>query len=445
MVSVIYFWGLKWGNETTCQFLDLMFYLGFLAWLGQHFKCNNKQLALVAIISLATVFHWNKIYTGKFSDFYMSTFVGTGSSEFILCLLLVALVELIQYKKNITLGFILIALVFLNCRMNALIIYVLLNAICFWQFKDKKKTLAYLLVTPILASPWYLWNWQIHGNPFFPHAADLFNNIPSNSLLQNDSTEAGMALKNIQGIRDGADLLAYIKQMGWLIVLFPLCLLLKIEKRQRNLLFLVLSTSIVTAILTSQLRFQIFSLTCLAAFLVMSKWRFQKFKYDKFFIISFLVVFALPNLKFLGQQSLQLLADARNGKAYLMETRVRLYPAIEIMNELQANKQEPVLWPFNPHYYAKFPVIRSDDAAYLLSEDVLGKPKAVRDQLYEMGIRWIVKAKPYHNGKEHGMNHMENYVAWITEHDGDCEEITTIEASGVSPETKIYRLKAPQK
>jgi len=434
-VSIIYTWGLMWGNDTSCQFLDLMFFLGFVLWLGQQFDLNSFKLSLMLLMSTA------------FGTLLLWKFAAVAGTDIIVYLFLVVLWEVLSLMKGqkvswgLSIAWLILGIVFINIRWNCITSYAVLFLLFLTNGNSNKKYSLVFILVPLLGSGWYFWNFKVHGNPVYPHASDFFENVPNNIYLKNDFSTEGMKAWGVEGVRNVMDLLQYISRMGFVLLLYPLSLLVKIDKRHRGLFWMAWLIGFSSMVITVQEKFQCFSLMVLACLVITGGVANQRRVVVKCLVVAVFCVSALPFLGARLYAIYELVRDSRHGLEYLLDNRIRLYPAARWLNQ-QKEKDGLVLWPMNPHYYCKLPSLRVDNVAYQLPNVILNDLAKVSDYLInDMKVKWIVNAKPFYESTAHGAIEMKKHVDWIIEHDGRWQLVKEIEATGVSPKIEIYALK----
>jgi hypothetical protein len=438
-VSVIYTWGLMWGNETSCQFLDLMFFLGFVAWFGQRFELNSLKLSLVFLMSTA------------FGILLLWDFTAVAGNDIIVYLFLVVLIEMLPLMRSektswgLILSWLVVGIVFVNIRWNAIPFYAILFPLFFRGAQRKTMFVPTYLLVPLLGCGWYVWNFVVHGNPVYPCAANVFNNVPTNAYMSFDFSSAGMRNIEVEGVRNLSELMAYFNRVGFVLLLFPLSLFVKIERPYRDLFYMAWAAGLLSMLITVQIKFQCFSLLILACLVLVGRARTERREVVKYLFVTMLCVTALPYLGGKIFDAYSLVRDTRHGEEYLLENRIRLYPAARYLNQ-EGEEGELVIWPMNPHYYCRLPSRHADNVAYHLPDEILGQPAKVSDYLIDnMKAKWIVKAKPYYASKTQAARAMIRYVDWICEHDDRWKLVKKIKATGVSPDIEIYALKRDQK
>ncbi|MGE4158458.1 MAG: hypothetical protein AB7F75_05110 [Planctomycetota bacterium] len=430
LVSVVYTWGLMWGNETTCQVLDLAFFMAGLGWLGQRLGMGNGRIFLSLLLaSGALVTATSNGWT--WTEPLLPSFPGRGGNDFLPLLLILGFIEM--FRPLAPLPSILLVGALLVTRWSAIPFLFFFGLWSFISSGEPRRTVVLsLLGGLLLALPWYGACWRAHGNPFYPHDSGLFSNHPSQAILDADFSPSGMSARHVEGVNSPEALRGYAQGMGLSFLLYVLSLMIRIPPPGQALFAAAWFLGLTAMATTSQVRFQFPVLVMLGSLVVSSTPRLNgRWAWNS--LLALLALAALPSLQGRLHTALRLLADARHGRDVLLEERVRLWPAARWLNTQEAGT---VLWPMNPSYHCNLPGLRADNAIYLMGDEDLEGHDSMVAALRRMGVRWIVAAPPYYPPTEQGALAMMHLVARLRDQ-GGVRMVVRLPGSGVSPPTEI--------
>lgn len=437
LVSVVYAWALQWGNDTTCQTLDLLFFLAALGWLGQRIGLHNTRLALAALLAMGALL---KLGEGglTWSEPLLPSYPGRGGNDFLPLILLLGLVEFLARPP--ILGACLLGGALLVTRWSMIPCFVVFMLWAATPPAVRARHLLTLAGALALALPWYHACWQNTGNPFYPHEFASFMNHPSNALMEADFSSEGMRQRGVQGVDSLVSLRGFAQGTGLSFLLYLLALCLRIPSHLKSLVAAAMILGIGSLLTTSQVRFQFPTLIILAALVSGCAPRLG----GRAGWLALLLALAVAGMPALGgrlRAAASLAADSRLGRNHLVEERVRLWPAARWLNALDEGEGPPpaVLWPMNPSYHCLLPSVRVDLAAYLMEPSDLEGPSSMTAALRRMGVRWIVAAPPYYQPTEQGALAMMDVVSRLRAQ-GGVRCIARLPKTGVSPVTEILEL-----
>jgi hypothetical protein len=440
MISVMWHWGLLWGNENTCQTLDLFFFLFLFLWVAKTFKWKQKKLFILFLLMFCPlILPEGTNYILSPSPFLR--LVGVAGNDFIVFFLAIFLIEFSRYMPQLKFPWMTLSIVFLNTRWNALVLFLFLAIYFLWQQSFRKKAFLFLVATVVLASPWYLWTFQVHGNPFYPHNPGIFGGQPMNRPLWNffQALTKDDAL-GVRGVHSLRSFWNYFVNIGPLGLLSFLAIFIK-STRNGIFLFFAFFGAGSALLMTSQSRFYFLPSFIFAVFLLNSPLP-SFFEYLKKITVACLVVLSFVSLKKQILEAFYFFRDVRHGRDYLMENRVRLYPAARWLAK-NSPQTDRVLWPMNPYYYCPNPVMRYDNAAYLLPDAILKDSYKSFRFLENLGLRWIVVARNFYDtSKEPGPQLIEEHLKQILYNDPSWTLVKTLEKTGLSPDTQIWKFTA---
>lgn len=431
LVSTVYAWALLWGNETSCQVLDLAFFLAGLGWLGQRLGLGNARLLLGALLACGAVVTagavgWN------WAQPLLPSYPGRGGNDFLLFLLILALIEVLPSVVPAAL----LGGALLLTRWSAIPFFLIYMVWMARQREHRARILVAMAGALLVALPWYAFCHKATGNPFFPHETGFFDNRTTNALLEADFSDEGMRARDVEGVDSPDALRGYLRGAGLSMLLYLLSLMVSGSPPTRRLLQAAWILGLTSLATTSQVRFQFPAILMLGAFVAASPPRLKsRWAWNSLLIV--LALTALPAAQGRLHTAWRLLADARHGRDELMEERVRLWPAMRWLNAQEG--KGAVLWPMNPSYHGHHPGLRGDNAAYLMEDGDLESLRSMAEALRRMGVRWIVSAPPYYPPTEQGALVMMDVVDWMHE-SGGLRHVATLPKTGVSPATEILEL-----
>jgi len=180
---------------------DLLFSLGFLfegETLARMFSMYAAFLMVIGTYSLALVFFnayvatiasWMFISSQIILNIMNTAYIDIGFALFAFA----AVYALLIYQKENDTQWLPLIAVFLGITMGTKYLGILVvPSVLFWLFfivKDKKRWVVCTLLTLVLASPWYIRNILIAGNPIHPFAQSVFGYwlwTPTDMIHQNN-------------------------------------------------------------------------------------------------------------------------------------------------------------------------------------------------------------------------------------------------------------------
>jgi len=430
IISIVYTWGYYWGNGKTCQLMDLFFLLGGIIWVAEKINLNRfKFVLMILLISLCT---WDK-------PLLLSS-TAIGGNDLFICLIMLICFEVICEKSFHPLSWLPLSICLINTRWTGPVIFFLLLAVA-WKYNHLKgKNLLRATFWPlVLGCVWHIWFTVTHGNPVYPNFIDFFGGSPLNEALLNDYSSSNIHVSHFKGLRSLENLWVYLINLGYLSFLFPFLLWAFIKTKHRTLLIYACGCFTLMSIITSQWRFQYLALLIFIAIVLNCEKEIFKNIFLRIIMLLFVLALSLKPLNLQVHQTFSLLRDLRHGQEYLLENRVRLYPACRWLNE-NGEKNDLVLWPMNPYYHCQLNGIRADEVFYRMSDAACKDPQLATQYFKDINIKWIVVAPPMYE-EEHFKTPtlMKELVNQIILKDPSWEKVVEFKKIGVSPATAIYK------